>query len=52
LDKSKIVNKKKIIKSERIKKDFWESNETIEDKDKNKGFKSYRRDPFSKYKKK
>ena len=52
LDKSKIINKKKISKSERFKKEVGESKETIEDKDKNKGFKSYRRDPFSKYKKK
>ena len=50
--KSKTIKNKKIIKSERIKKDFGENNETIEDKDKNKGFKSVRKDPFSKYKKK
>ena len=52
MDKSKAIKKKKIIKSERVKKDNGESNEVIEDKDKRKGFKSYRKDPFDKFKKK
>jgi len=51
-DKSKTVKKKKVIKSERIKKDNEESGEVIEEKDKKKGFKTYRKDPFEKYKKK
>ena len=50
INKSKNIKKKKIIKSERINKDNGEKSEVI--KDKSKGFKTYRKDPFEKYKKK
>ena len=48
LDKVKTIKKKKIIKSERIR-DYGEKNEIIAE-EKNKGYKTYRRDPFEKYK--
>ena len=54
MDKSKKIKKKKIIKSERIKKETSAEimEEDLNDKDKGKGFKTYRKDPFEKYKKK
>ncbi len=50
----KKLKKKKIIKSERIKKETSAEimEEDLNDKDKGKGFKTYRKDPFEKYKKK
>ena len=50
INKSKNIKKKKNIKSERINKDNGEKSEVIEDK--NKGYRTYRKDPFEKYKKK
>ena len=51
LDKNKKIKKKKIAKSERIKKDNGESNE-IREEEKSKGYKIFRKDPLEKYKKK
>ena len=50
INKSKNIKKKKNIKSERINKDKGEKSEVIEDK--NKGYRTYRKDPFEKKKKK
>ena len=51
VDKSKKIKKKKLAKSERIKSDNGENNNIIEEEPK-KGYKTTRRDPFEKYKKK
>ena len=51
VDKSKKIKKKKLAKSERIKSDNGENNNIIEEEPK-KGYKTTRRDPLEKYKKK